>query len=143
MAYQVKAIINLETDFLAETKRRVNTSHGMSMLALAMLELRHVGLNVTLTFEDIDTLENCAEQMTAIWDRCESNRVLFRSVKKDGAFLKEYFDRPLSEETTHPTSPDEYKLSKIILDADMNANTHVYKFYRTNEQRPRLLTLKC
>lgn len=145
MAYQVNVTTNLDTDFLTQAKKHSNSSHGMSMIALSMLDAAHMNLNTTLVFEDMDTLENCAEQMTAVWDKCASNKVLFRSAKKDGVFLAEFFGKPMSEETALPTTSDEYKNYKVIMDANINnaENVHVYKFYRWLEIYPRVLTLKC
>lgn len=141
MAYNVAVSANIESDFLTQAFKFVDSSHGMSMIALAMLDINHKNLEVTLVFDDKDTLENCAEQMTAVWHNCMSNKVLFRSIKKDGDFVPEFFGEKTSNIIGMPTSSNDYKNNKVIMDADMN-DTHVYKFYRWIENNPRVLTLK-
>lgn len=142
MAYQVTVKTNIDTDFILQAKKCASSSHGMSMMALSMVDANHRDLNMTVTFDNYSTLEDCAEQMTAVWAKCESNKVLFRSVKNAGEFQTEYFNYPLSEVTTFPFTSAEYKYAKVILDIDLNIGHHVYTFYRWNEPRPRILTLK-
>lgn len=149
MAYKVSVTSNIDSDSLTQAKKHAGTSHGMSMLALALLDANHRGLELTLVFDDVATLENCAEQMTAVWDRCMSNKVLFRSAKKNGSFLTDFFDKPMTDVNTMPTSSAEYKNHKLILDVELNdtdtdtGGSHVYKFYRWLDQQPRVMTLKC
>jgi hypothetical protein len=132
---------NLETEALTQAKKFAGSSHGLSMMALNMLDALHKGLNVTMSFEDGGALENCADQMLAVWMRCESNKVLLRSVKQNSTFLKSYFGKELSENTAFPSTSTEYNNAKIILDAELSDFAHTYKFYRWNELTPRVLIL--
>lgn len=141
MAYKVDVNFNLNTEFLAQAKKHSSTSHGMSMIALSMLDINHTNLKMTMTFDSLETLENCAEQMAAVWAKCESNKVLFRSVQQEEEFLNEYFERQLTNVTAFPTASAEYKNCKVILDIKLGY-THTYTFYRWNEQHPRVLTLQ-
>lgn len=151
MTHQVTVNTNIETEFLTQAKKHATTSHGLSMLALSMLDTNHLNLQMTLVFEDLDTLEDCAEQMTAVWSMCQSNKVLFRSAVQGGKFLTEYFGKQVSEVTSYPSASAEYKYFKVILDIVINDTTdtdtdtdttRVYKFYRWNEPHPRVLIMK-
>jgi hypothetical protein len=134
--------INIESDSLNQVKKHINTSHGLSMLALCMLDIHHKTLNVEISFDDELSLINTSEQLLATFLKCESNKVMLRSYKVEGKFLDSYLDIKLSDITTQPVSPNEYAgNSKVILHCSINEKKHEYYFYRLNESGPRILTL--
>mgnify|MGYP000013407059 CR=1 FL=1 len=142
MAYNLSISTNLKSDSIDQAKKFSSSSHGLSVMALNMLSESHATLKAEISVDSSSILEDCSEQMLAVWLKCESNKVLLRSVRYDDVYLDSYFGVKLSNNSSFPSTSVEYQNAKLILDAELKQNSHVYKFYRWNETMPRVLTIK-
>ncbi len=136
---------NMQTNAVLMAQRHAGTSHGYSVIALMMLDKDNHGFTVDVTFETIAELNSAADQMFGVWERCESNKVLFRSYRINGTPTETYNNISMTDEEGPTSSPDEFKnQAKVIVDiySDETNEKLVYKFYRLNESKPRVLTLK-
>lgn len=130
---------NLHLDSVLTVKKYLGTYHSYSLVALMMLDLDNKGLIIDLCFDNYVELNNAAEHLLGVWNRCESNKVIFRQYKINGIEQLNIDNIYLN-----PTvSQDVYKnQTKIYIDIEKENNNIIYKFYRDNDSTARLLNLK-
>jgi hypothetical protein len=130
---------NLHLDSVLTVKKYLGTYHSYSLVALMMLDLDNKGLIIDLCFDNYVELNNAAEHLLGVWNRCESNKVIFRQYKINGIEQLNIDNIYLN-----PTvSQDIYKnQTKIYIDIEKQNNNIIYKFYRDNDSTARLLNLK-
>ena len=130
---------NLHLDSVLTVKKYLGTYHSYSVVALMMLDLDNKGLIVDLCFDNYVELNNAAEHLLGVWNRCESNKVIFRQYKINGIEQLNIDNIYLSP----ITSQDVYKnQTKIYIDVEKQNNNIIYKFYRDDDSIVRLLNLK-
>jgi hypothetical protein len=126
----------------ASLDQYAGTPYGISLLALNMLDEKHVNMKVSACFTDVDSIEATAEQLIGVWLKNTTNKVLLRSIKRDRVNINSYGEIKLSTVDTKPTSSAEFlNGAKVIIDGVQTANRHIYKLYRWGEANPRQLVL--
>lgn len=127
---------NLHLDSVLTVKKYLGTYHSYSIVALMMLDLDNKGLNVDLSFNNYVELNNAAEYLSGIWNKCESNKIIFRKTKINNI---EYDTNALNEKVQQNMSINQ---TKIYIDIEQQNNDITYKFFRDTDLVPRILNLK-
>lgn len=128
---------------LDEAQNHLNTSHGHALIAFSMISQLNKSLQVVISFDTEEQLNNSMTQMLSVLLITKENKVLFRSNKVNGTFVDEFFGVKLTHNCVAPTTSDEFiNGSKIILDLEKFPKEHVWTFYRVYENEPRVLRMK-
>lgn len=133
---------NITSAPIESAKKHHGTSHGLTMLALCLIDRSHSNLNVTITYDDSFSMENSAEQILAAWLKCESNKTRIVSYKINGEYQKNYLGLDLIEDSKPPVSNAEYKNYKAMIYADVYDNKQTYTIYYIGSHQPRYLILQ-
>lgn len=138
-----KITSNLPTSAVQTAQKYAGTSHGYSIIALTLLDKENRGYTIDVTFDTMEELQSAADQMLGVWERCESNKVLFRSCKNNGVFVNTFNGNLMKQNDSVPSLSEEFNTHvQVIMDMCTDDTSITYKFYRCNEQRPRILKLK-
>ena len=154
---------NFETDALQHARTLLGTSHGLSVLALTIIDEANRNLQIEYEVESDLHFDSVAEQLLSAWLKSSFNKVYFRSCKLDGKYLTEYAEKQLTENSLMPTSANDFPSGcKFILDMEIVTDVkslgidkdlaglvsslvshqqHIYKFYKLNDGVPRIFKL--
>jgi len=139
---QFKVEFNSTFPTATSIMRYAGTTHGISLIALSMIEQNNKKLDITVTFDGDTQLNAAATHVMAILKKSDSVPVYLRTVKTNGVFESKYGDAELQTNDVPPTSPDEFpSKSGAILDLSITHNTQTWTFYRLHDPHPRHLKL--
>lgn len=133
---------NITSAPIEAAKKHHGTSHGLTMLALCLIDRSHANLNVTITYDDTFSMENAAEQILAAWLKCESNKTRIVSYKINDEYQKNYLGLDLIEDSSPPVSNADYKNYKAMIYADVYSDKQKYTIYYIGSYQPRYLILQ-
>jgi hypothetical protein len=133
---------NKAQDSLNAAKPLMGTPHGNAIVVFAVISTVNDEINVSITFDNEESLRLSSSQMLGAVLQNKENKVLFRSFRNDGEFEVKHSGRELTTETKFPALSSMYlDNAKLILDIDSNEKRQVWRFYRIHESQPRIMTL--
>ena len=126
-----------------ETIRKYSSEpHGMSLIALTMLDPMHKDLEMEIKFDDEGYINSFVEYVMGVWNKYEPITSFVRSYEKDGKFIDDLDGVKLSAKSTAPGSTADFNNKKIIIDViSIGSDSFTFKFYRWGENKPRVLRL--
>jgi hypothetical protein len=136
-----KFTINNEIISLDKIKNYINRPHGVSIVALSMIDPNNKNLNINITTNDYNIYILYISQLPIIWQKYIPEPCLIRSYKKDNLWTNDYdaFDKG-ENAYKHLTSDTQYN-KKNIFDIIEEHDNIIYYIYRWLEQ-PRKLTIR-
>lgn len=133
---------NINVQPLETIKKYAGVPHGMSMVALCIMDGQYRGLEMDIKFDSEMYMNSFVEHLISVWANYEPISSFIRSYKKDGKFVKEFDGNTLQESDTVPASTEEFKNKKVIIDMSTEGDDkYTFRLYRWNEVRPRILRL--
>jgi hypothetical protein len=135
---------NIQFTALEQLRKHLGTSHGMSLIAITMIDFNNRDLELDVLLESNMYLEAFVEHIINVWGNYIPVPSFIRSYQVEGKFLDEFEGVKLQDTTPFPGTNDQYKNKKFIIDIadgkdDDNEKTYTFKFYRWGEDRPRIL----
>ena len=131
---------NLDIRQLEAIKKYIGSPHGMSILALTMIDPEHRDLSITVKLDGNSSLDTFVEYLIGIWRQYEPIKSVIRSVQMKGVFLSTYEDIQLQQTDQQPVLENFGKKNNII-DIQTNGLQYTFKIYRANESGVRVLKL--
>lgn len=127
-------------------QKYIGEPHSISLAILALIDDSNKKLDINFYVYDEASIEFYRTCMLNTLLRCESDKVLFRSLSLNGKFLTSYRDISneinLTDQINTPTSSNDFLLgSKVIMDLVVDDNQTTFKCYRVNEKQPRTLVI--
>jgi hypothetical protein len=140
---------NLHLDSVLTVKKYLGSYHSYSVVALMMLDFENNGLTIDLCFNNNIELNNAADHLLGVWNKCESNKVVIRKYKINN------IDNTITNninidnididniELNKIENNEIYKnQTKIYVDIEKINYNIKYMLYRNNDTVPRILNLK-
>lgn len=133
---------NLNINSWPTIEKYHGTSHGISLVAMSMLDVNNRGLQFTVTI-DGDRIDSYVEHVLSVWRRYNPIPSFIRSYKMDDKFMQEFDGIKLDTKPVFPSVPDMFMGKKVIIDIEHNTDRDEYTFkhYQWNEDKPRVLQL--
>jgi hypothetical protein len=132
---------NMDIIPLPIIKQHIGTLHGMSMVAVCMLDSNYRHIEMNISFDNEQYLIDFAEHVIAVWKKYEPIPSYIRSFKHNEKFLTQYNGNKLSSDTTLPTAIETFNGKKAIIDVNMVNVDYIFKLYKWSEDSPRILRL--
>jgi hypothetical protein len=130
---------NIAFPSLDQIKKFCGEPHGMSLLAISMIDPLNKDLEVKLSFDSDAQLGSAVEHLLAVWEVYTPITSFIRSFQIDGKFVENFNNVELTTETTYPVNVSDYRGKKVIIDASKTGTSYKFKLYRWNEVFPRIL----
>lgn len=135
--------VNKPFPSLDAIKKYNNTSYGLMLMALSMIDKINKGLEINVDFDSTVNMIDSSDQILAILYKFSNIKVYVRTVKQENIYLDKYslIEHKL-ENNRYPLNPNMY-MNNIgaILDIDINIKSHTFNFYINPETTPRVLKL--
>ena len=147
MEYNIKELssytkinVNNETISLDKIRNYMNRPHGVSLIALTLIDPKNKDLNINLTTNDYNIYNLYISQLPNIWQKYNPEPCLIRNYKKNNVWTNEYdaFDNGINA-NKNLISDTQYN-KKNVLDIIEEKNTINYYIYRWLE-KPRILSI--
>jgi len=133
---------NIKLDAIEEIKKHLTEPHGISLIAITMLDKKNQNLKLEIQFDTEAELITFLSTVLAIWDKYEPIPSYLRSYKQDGQFMDSIDDIKLEHTDAYPTSIEQYRGKKAIIDMSLTTpNYFIIQIHRWNETNPRILIL--
>lgn len=137
---------NIELVSMEQIKKYAGVPHGMSLVALSMLDPNNKDLELTIELDSEMYLESFVEHIMGVWQKYEPITSFLRSYKNSDEYLSEFNEIKLSTNPVFPNSNDHFKNKKVIIDVEYSLDKqknpeYKFKFYRWSENKPRILHL--
>lgn len=141
---EVRSNLNLAS--IDSIKKYADVPHGMSLIAIFMLDPLNKNVELTMKFDDESQMESFVEYVLGVWNNYEPITSFIRSYCNDGLYTTVLDNKQLSSVANHPSSNDDFKGKKVIIDIEKQTLgkeglMYIFKFHRLNEVKPRLLKL--
>jgi hypothetical protein len=118
-----------------------NKMHGLSLMALFMIESKNIELELNISYPGSKSLEFILENLISIWRNYKPSKSMIRSYIKNGEFLKELNNIKLTDKTHKPETFTEFNVCKNIIDINQIDKEVIIKIYRNAENGCRKLKL--
>lgn len=133
---------NLESNLDLLIKKYAGMSHGLSLIAISLLDPAHKSITIEMKYNDQHTLSNAVDYIIAIWNAYEPILTKLRTYKIDGKLLDHCGDLSFSLDDAYPHSTDAFGHYKVLVDITNTENkTYIFNLYRWGEPGPRVLKL--
>lgn len=134
---------NKNTPTIQTIKQYVNVPHGLSLLALFLIDKNNNGLDISIAYTADVSLNVILDGLFSVWLKYEPIKSLIRSFKKDGHFLQEIDGIKLIQTNERPQSEDEFNNKHVIIDVELLSDlSYEVTLYRWSEPQPRKLKLQ-
>lgn len=140
--YDIKITCNLELKSLQSIKKYENLPHGMSLIALTMIDPNNKGLEMNIKIKNELYFKSFIEHIINVWCNYKPISSYIRSYYKNNIYLNEYNNLILSDNVEFPNSINYFNNKKIIVDIieDQDFN-FTFKIYQYGEIKARLLQI--
>lgn len=133
---------NREFPTMSPIRKYAGTSHGLTLLVLSASDVNNKGLRLDMRVASDSQLQDFAGQINDVMNNSQVSKFYVRSVKLNGVFQDSFNGWPLVHNDTAPVSKDEYlNGSNVLVDIDISASEHVWRFYRHAQPGNRVLRL--
>jgi len=135
---------NLHLDSVLTVKKYLGSYHSYSVVALMLLDFENNGLTIDLCFNNDIELNNAADHLLGVWNKCESNKVVIRKYKINNIDNTNESNIDIDNIELNKIENNEiYKnQTKIYVDIEKINYNIKYMLYRNNDTVPRILNLK-
>ncbi len=121
-------------------KKHMGQSHGMSAIAISLIDPINADLEMRVVFDTINEMNNFIEYVLGVWKKFIPVPSFIRSYLKDDVYVKSLNGVELEEKALFPSTVEEFKGKTIIIDIVSNKTSeYLFKFYKFNDTKPRLL----
>ena len=132
---------NIQLTAIDQLKKYAGVPHGMSMVALTLIDPLNRNLEMNVVFESEMYLNAFADHVINIWEYYKPISSFIRSYKSNGEFLDKFNGYKLKKLTPFPFSIDHFNDKKVIIDVEAGVGYYLFKCYKWNEEKPRVLHL--
>ena len=133
---------NLDIPALERILKHAGTNHGMSLVAITMLDDGCRNLEMKMIFNDEILLGTAVSQLIDIWSVYHPIPSYIRSYRRDDVYIDNLNEQPLYANSNVPTSSADYNGKRAIIDIETKGSTdYMFKIYRLGEIKPRELSL--
>lgn len=143
VAVQPEIKSNLDVNLESVIKKYAGVPHGLSLIAVSMLDPSHKSINVELKYTDQHLLNNAVEYLVAIWHNYEPIPTRIRTYKVNGSFIEKSGTMQFQQNDDVPYSTDAFGHIKVLVDIACikDGTEYTIKLYRWGEPSPRVLKL--
>ncbi len=132
---------NLSPELDNVIQKYANVHHGLSLIALSVLDANNKSISIEMKYDDLHLLNNAVEYIISIWNAYQPILSKLRSYKVNDKFQDKLGNVELKHEDGMPILSDfeHYKVLYDIVNVD-NIN-YTFKLYRAYEQSYRVLKM--
>ncbi len=135
---------NVEFPALESIKKHIDKPHGLSLIAMSMIDNIR---DLEIRFDTTDYIDTIINYLVGVWLEYAPIPCMIRSYKKNNIFQDtvDFISEPIDKLQacdSVPSTVNDFNNKKVIIDIASNNGVYTIKFYKWNEGAERRLIIR-